>query len=170
MPVDPSTVGIDLISDIRPKNDADHGVVQDQYLVGGFRRVQDQTERNAIPTLRREEGMFVYVIDDDQLWKLVGGILNSNWALVPLADQVYKAGTLLPVMFSGVPKVASVVFATPMTTADYTITFDVESSGNKTFALSSESRTINGFVVNTHANNISAILQVHWQVLLKGDP
>lgn len=170
MPVTNNSVGIELISDIRPKNDADHGVLQDKFLVGGFRRVQTQTDRDDIPQLRREEGMFVYVVDDDELWKLVGGLLNANWELVLVADKVYKAGTVAPVSFSGTPKVASVVFATPMASVDYTVTFDVETDGTRTYAFSVENRTVNGFILNSCANNIAPIVQVHWQVLLKGDP
>lgn len=74
------TTGIPLISDIRPKNDADFGVVEDTYVIGGFRRVDTLVERDAIPTLRRKEGMFVFVNEDGTLYFLDGGIGNGNWA------------------------------------------------------------------------------------------
>jgi hypothetical protein len=170
MPVTTNSVGIDLISDIRPKNDADHGMLQDQFLIGGFRRVQDLAARNAIPSLRREIGMFVFVIDDEELWRLAGGLLNTNWVQVPLmsASQI-KSGTVLPVAFSGTPKVASVVFGTAFSSANYSITVDVQSNGTgKSYGLTTENRTAAGFTINTCSDTITGIDRVHWQAILEG--
>lgn len=49
------------------------------YGKGGLRTVNDIEERNQIPSLRREEGMLVYVINEKVLYQLNGGITNSNW-------------------------------------------------------------------------------------------
>ena len=49
------------------------------YGQGGFRSVQTLTDRDDIPSLRREEGMKVYVIDLDLEYRLKGGIENTNW-------------------------------------------------------------------------------------------
>lgn len=49
------------------------------YGKGGLRTVEDVAERNQIPSLRREEGMLVYVANDKVLYQLNGGIANSNW-------------------------------------------------------------------------------------------
>lgn len=49
------------------------------YGKGGMRSVQTMEERNNIPEARREEGMFVYVIEEQKVFQLIGGIENSNW-------------------------------------------------------------------------------------------
>jgi hypothetical protein len=170
MPIAPNSVGIELISDIRPKNAADHGMLQDQFLIGGFRRVQDIAARDAIPSLRREIGMFVFVIDTEQLFRLAGGLLNSNWVLVPLMSGRVKSGTVLAVAFSGTPKVASVVFASPFSSDAYSITVDVQSTGlGKSYVLTTTSRTAAGFTINTCADTIADIDRVHWQAILEGE-
>lgn len=47
---------------------------------GGYRSVLTLVERDAILPLRREAGMVVYVIENQKEYRLVGGILNSNWS------------------------------------------------------------------------------------------
>jgi hypothetical protein len=170
MPIAANSVGIELISDIRPKNAADHGMLQDQFLIGGFRRVADLTARNAIPALRREIGMFVFVVDTEALYRLAGGLLNSNWQIVPLLTGTIKSGSVLPISFSGTPKVASVVFATPFASSLYAITVDTEGNGlGKAYALTTQSKTATGFVINTCAATIDGIDRVHWQAILEGE-
>ena len=48
---------------------------------GGYRSVADITERDAIPTTQRKEGMLVKVLDG-ATYGLVGGVANSNWAIM----------------------------------------------------------------------------------------
>jgi len=72
---------IELIAKIVPKNDSDFSMVEDIHLEGGFQTVADLTARNAIPVLRRKEGMHVYVISENDIYKLVGGIDNTDWVL-----------------------------------------------------------------------------------------
>ncbi len=62
-------------SDTYPTHDASFGK-------GGHREVADQTERDAITTDRRREGMTVYVAADKETWQLQGGITNADWVLV----------------------------------------------------------------------------------------
>lgn len=42
-------------------------------------QVADLTARDAIDTLKRWEGMTVYVVSEQKTFKLVGGITNSDW-------------------------------------------------------------------------------------------
>jgi len=44
-----------------------------------YQNVADITERDAIPSNVRYLGMEVYVVADDTKYKLVGGLLNTNW-------------------------------------------------------------------------------------------
>lgn len=46
---------------------------------GGLRTVANLTERNAITTERREEGMAVYVVSETKRYVLQGGITNAHW-------------------------------------------------------------------------------------------
>lgn len=47
---------------------------------GGYRSVLTLVDRDAILPLRREAGMVVYVIETQKEYRLVGGILNTNWS------------------------------------------------------------------------------------------
>lgn len=49
------------------------------YGKGGFRSVNDLTERDAITPARRSAGMLVYCIANEKFYQLKGGILNTNW-------------------------------------------------------------------------------------------
>lgn len=51
----------------------------DEYGRGGYRTVADVTARNAIPSLRRKEGMSVFVISEGIAYRLLGGTSNSDW-------------------------------------------------------------------------------------------
>ena len=68
-------------TDVYPSHDSLYGR-------GGFKEVADNTERNNITSQRRREGMFVHSLDDgsgnEKLYKLSGGITNSNWQEVTL--------------------------------------------------------------------------------------
>ena len=48
---------------------------EDTYGRGGFRSVATLAERNAISTDRRKNGMFVYVVETDAIYKL----LDNSW-------------------------------------------------------------------------------------------
>lgn len=49
-------------------------------IKGGAHEAADVTARDAIPAARRTIGMTCYVISENKLYRLIGGILNSNWA------------------------------------------------------------------------------------------
>lgn len=46
---------------------------------GGLMSVDTVAERNAIPEERREEGMIVYVSEDQIAYALRGGLTNTKW-------------------------------------------------------------------------------------------
>jgi hypothetical protein len=52
-----------------------------QYGKGGWRAVADNTARDAISTLRRSEGMFVYIIATGNTYRLGAGLTNGDWVL-----------------------------------------------------------------------------------------
>ncbi len=74
---------IEIISKIVPKNGRDFPVVEDSYVQGGFRSLEAESDRNAIPVSSRKTGMIVYVRDDQKYYKLsspsndLGN--NSGW-------------------------------------------------------------------------------------------
>lgn len=79
---------IPLVSYIEPKNNGEYPILEDTYVKGGFRSVQTIIERDNIPTLRRKNGMQVFVIDTTTNYQLVLGTVdmdlnnNSNWVEV----------------------------------------------------------------------------------------
>jgi hypothetical protein len=61
----------------------------DIYGKGGFRAVADNTERDAIPSNRRLEGMWVYVIATGLVWRLAADL--TTWNAVSIAGQRYRS-------------------------------------------------------------------------------
>jgi hypothetical protein len=69
--------GTNVIAPIVPFDTADvHPSHEALYGRGGYRTVADTTERDAIPSARREAGMLVFVEADGEVWQL-GGDLTS---------------------------------------------------------------------------------------------
>lgn len=60
-----------------PAGDGNFGVARDTNLTGGWRVVADTTERDAIPTGRRTEGMRVRTLNDGKEWILDAGL--TTW-------------------------------------------------------------------------------------------
>jgi hypothetical protein len=53
-----------------------------QFQFGGWRAVNNEAERDAIPLERREEGMVVYIKQPVSIeYELVGGITNTHWQI-----------------------------------------------------------------------------------------
>jgi len=81
----PGTVPV--AGQIAPTDDLDTYPSHDSiWGKGGTRSVADLTARDAITTERRTEGMMAYVISNQTVYQLVGGILNANW-------QVFGGGS-----------------------------------------------------------------------------
>lgn len=66
------TLATSAPSDVFPTHQAIYGK-------GGLRTVASNTERDGIPTERRELGMMVYVENAKTYYTLVGGLTNSHW-------------------------------------------------------------------------------------------
>ena len=59
-------------------------------MQGGHHSVQTIGDRDAITTERRTEGMTCYVVLTQQVFRLVGGTDNSNWAEIVAADPLAR--------------------------------------------------------------------------------
>jgi co-chaperonin GroES (HSP10) len=79
-----------------------------------------------------------------------------------------KAGVAIPGDFSGNPKKATVVFATPYLSTNYAITLAPITNGSKTFSPAVENKTASGFVINLHSNNVAGLIEIGWHTLLNG--
>jgi hypothetical protein len=66
-------------TDIHPSHEAAYGK-------GGYRSVANTTERNAIPTARREAGMLCYVQADGVIYQL--GADLQTWTTLTLAGSL----------------------------------------------------------------------------------
>jgi hypothetical protein len=77
-------------------------------LLGSHRTVDTLVERDAIASTYRDEGMSVWVTVTGELYRLVGGIANSNWIL----EASVGGGTALVRTFVGGTLLNSVVYQT----------------------------------------------------------
>jgi len=66
------------IRPLDPTNDI-YPVVESKYVKGSLHKVDTMMERDLIPAARREEGMFVYVKENNVWYTLYGGITNSHY-------------------------------------------------------------------------------------------
>jgi len=57
-------------------------VTRPEWGLGGLRTVGNLALRDSITSQRREAGMLVYVISDDNYYKLETGLTNSDWVVV----------------------------------------------------------------------------------------
>jgi len=72
---------VEIINQIAPKNAGSFPSHSAAFGEGGFRAVADNTARDAITTGRRSEGMYVYVISTDTLYRLGVGLTNADWVV-----------------------------------------------------------------------------------------
>jgi hypothetical protein len=78
-----ATSGTRITSPIVPNDSSDVYPTHDAYFGrDGYRSVLTISERNAIKTGLRKEGMQVYVKADSTIYQLRKGISNSNWFIV----------------------------------------------------------------------------------------
>lgn len=70
---------IEVISTLVPKNNATFPIVDSNDIGGSIQQVDLISDRDAIPSEKRKEGMLVYVKDRSAFYSLVSGITNSNW-------------------------------------------------------------------------------------------
>lgn len=75
-------------------------ITRDLDILGGFRVVANVVARNALDPSMRVEGMLVYTLATQETWRLVGGILDANWAKVqslsaPSVETLTYAGSVV---------------------------------------------------------------------------
>jgi hypothetical protein len=69
-----------ITSPIRPFSSGDtYATAYADEIKGGYHSVSGITERDAIPSFRRSEGMLCNVISENKVYKLVGGTGNTEW-------------------------------------------------------------------------------------------
>ena len=74
---------INLTGTIAPTDTLDvYPTHEAKYGHGGYREVADNTERDAIPTDRRSNGMIVFVQSSGIEYRLDSGLTNSDWVIV----------------------------------------------------------------------------------------
>lgn len=77
-----------LTAPVAPLNEADNYASHlERFQEGGYRSVADLTARDAIPTNRRKEHMLVYVVSNDTVYTLSGGVTNGDWAEQDLINK-----------------------------------------------------------------------------------
>ena len=65
---------------ISPFNEKDDfPVTLEEYKEGGYRSIDNEEDRLAIPISRRKKGMLVKQLDNGLLYELSGGLENENW-------------------------------------------------------------------------------------------
>jgi hypothetical protein len=78
--------GTNVLAPVVPFDTTDtHASHEARYGKGGYRSVADTTERDAIPQLRREAGMLVWVIDTQKAWRLNGNL--TTWTEVTAINE-----------------------------------------------------------------------------------
>ena len=105
---------IPLIAEIVPKNNGAFALIDDTNIRGGFRIVSNLTERNAIPSDKRKEGMRVFCISTDTVYSLQADLIG--WAVDATTSAnlqaAYNAGAQIntttgnPVTFQGIDPTA----------------------------------------------------------------
>ena len=93
--------------------------------------------------------------------------VSQNNGVIPINTTIglnIKSNTVTAASFTGTPLTYTVIFTTPYPSTNYTIT--ITGSDNRVFTY--ESKTINGFVINTNANTILTG-NVDWQTISIGE-
>lgn len=71
--------GTNVLAPVVPFDTTDsHASHEARYGKGGYRSVADTTERDAIPSPRREAGMLVLTLSDGKMWKLASDL--TTWS------------------------------------------------------------------------------------------
>lgn len=100
MPLIPGTV---VTSGLSPGNALNtHETHRAFYGKGGYRTVTTTTARNQITPLRREEGMLVFVISDNTIYKLKSGApvsgntSDSDWEVLSIGGGITVITGVIP--------------------------------------------------------------------------
>ena len=127
---------------------------------GGLMKFLDQDTNNASTVF--------------SLFDLRNAVSNAfsavGWAVTNVRDAILeakkerKAGLVDNTAFAGNPKTYAVVFTTPHTSANYKVNI----TGIDARAWSYESKTVNGFTINSNANQVLTG-EVTWETVLTGE-
>lgn len=79
---------IEVIDLLKQKNNGNFPLIEAKDVKGGFHQANNIEERDAIPKEKRIEGMYCYVLNDT-IYRLLGGIENSNWIAWNVATKQY---------------------------------------------------------------------------------
>lgn len=151
--------GVQVPSKIVPSDSLDtYATHQDTYGKGGWRSVADVTERDAITSQRRTEGMAVAVISDGKIYQLVGGVENIHWQELVTGGSTpdlsaYALQSSL-VAVSGALQ-SEIVALSGRPVADWFYTDSVTLSANIVSLIPS----VTGFATHTELANVSGALQ-----------
>lgn len=78
--------GTNVIAPVVPFSTTDtHATHEARYGRGGYRTVADNAERDAIPQLRREPGMLVWVASTQKAWRMNDNL--SGWTEVTAINE-----------------------------------------------------------------------------------
>lgn len=83
----PPVSGVDGNAIIELAGASAYRPIDDGYVVGGYHVVADISARDAIPLVKRKEGMRARVVSTDETYELVGGTTNDKWTLVREIDE-----------------------------------------------------------------------------------
>ena len=107
----------------------------DIYGEGGYMTVANTTERDAITTERRKQGMAVFVNDTNEMYILQDGVTNSNWVL--FSGGSGGSADMQDVFDNSTPNVTAVDYSKDLSfsAGDVDILTDTSSSGASNITL-----------------------------------
>lgn len=115
---------------------------------------QNRVIRNLLgPNYYTKRSEFFYY-----LWKLQNQVGTGSTTNVKVKSGVVSGGS-----FAGNPKTYNVTFATPFS-ADYSVSI----LGDDIRVWSYENKTLNGFTINSNANQ-TLVGDIYWQAILNGE-
>ena len=106
----------------------------DIYGEGGYMTVANTTERDAITTERRKQGMAVFVNDTNEMYILQDGVTNSDWVLFTGGGG---SGDMQDVFDNSTPNVTAIDYSKDLSLSagDVDILTDTSSSGASNITL-----------------------------------
>jgi hypothetical protein len=88
-----SIKGTNVLAPVVPFDTTDsHASHEAKYGKGGYRSVTDTTERNAIPALRREAGMAVWVTSLQKQYRLESDLTTWTEVVTSIDAQILDGG------------------------------------------------------------------------------
>jgi hypothetical protein len=85
--------GTNVLAPVVPFDTTDsHASHEARYGKGGYRSVADTTERNAIPALRREAGMAVWVTSLQKQYRLESDLMTWTEVVTSIDAQTLDGG------------------------------------------------------------------------------